>query len=159
MCIKACGITGHREIDNRYWDKIITELHNEIENAVNDGFTHFISGFAEGVDQVFAQIVIDKMENHPDITLEAAIPYQNRYLKLMRDYVTKQMLKKCVNIKIASETYHRGVFSLRNQYIVENSQRLIAVYDGRSIGGTLSTINMAKRRNKELKIISVYNSN
>lgn len=158
MCIKACGITGHRKIENKCWGKIVTRLNSEIENAVNSGFTHFISGFAEGVDQVFAQIVIDKMKSNPAITLEAAIPYKNRYLKLMSEYHTKKMLEKCANIKIASETYHPGVFSMRNRYIVEHSSRVIAVYDGRSAGGTLSTIKMAKKHSKDLKIIPVYDS-
>jgi hypothetical protein len=37
--------------------------------------------------------------------------------------------------------------------MVENSQRVIAVYDGRESGGTFYTINYAKPLQKELRII------
>ncbi|WP_330588573.1 MULTISPECIES: SLOG family protein [Eisenbergiella] len=34
-------------------------LHQELKKAVEDGFTVFLSGFADGVDQYFAEIVLE----------------------------------------------------------------------------------------------------
>ena len=38
------------------------ELRREVEEAIAEGYTRFISGFAEGVDLMFAAIVAEQME-------------------------------------------------------------------------------------------------
>ena len=40
-------------------------LRREIDSAVADGFTRFMSGFADGVDQYFAEIVLEKKKTYP----------------------------------------------------------------------------------------------
>lgn len=41
-------------------NKIKAALEHEIDAAVTDGFTCFMSGFADGVDQYFAELVLEK---------------------------------------------------------------------------------------------------
>ena len=41
--------------------------------AVADGFTRFMSGFADGVDQYFAKIVLEKKKTNPVLELIAVI--------------------------------------------------------------------------------------
>lgn len=43
----------------------------------------------------------------------------------------------------------------RNRFMVLQSRRVIAVYDGRERGGTLSTIRCAQRQNREVRIIQI----
>ena len=57
---KVCGVTGHREIPAEYMEQAEQGLRREIEKAIADGYTYFISGFADGADQLFAGIVLEK---------------------------------------------------------------------------------------------------
>ena len=56
--IKTCCVTGHRDIPEEKVDRIHSLLRREILAAIQDGYTHFISGFAFGADLLFADIVV-----------------------------------------------------------------------------------------------------
>lgn len=49
---KTCCVTGHRDLPQNEINKIKTALAHEIDAAVTDGFTCFMSGFADGVDSI-----------------------------------------------------------------------------------------------------------
>ena len=74
---KTCCVTGHRDIPQKEIDAIKTKLRQEVEKAISDGFTCFMSGFAEGVDQYFAEIVLEMKKANPALDLVAVIPYRN----------------------------------------------------------------------------------
>ena len=57
---KTCCVTGHRTIPESELERVREELEREIRIAVAEGYTHFISGFAEGADLLFADIVLRK---------------------------------------------------------------------------------------------------
>ena len=57
---KTCCVTGHRDLPQKEINHVKTALRREIDSAVADGFTRFMSGFADGVDQYFAKIVLEK---------------------------------------------------------------------------------------------------
>ena len=71
--MKSCCVTGHRTIAEEEIKYVWAKLRCEIEQAVADGFTRFLSGFAEGTDLIFAAIVTEVKKDNPAITLEAAI--------------------------------------------------------------------------------------
>lgn len=48
--------------------------------------------------------------------------------------------------------YGRGAGPVRNKLIISSSEKVIAFYNGVS-KGTLSSINFAKKQNKEIKIV------
>lgn len=100
---KVCGVTGHREIPAEYMEQAEQGLLREIEKAIADGYTYFISGFADGADQLFAGIVLEKAKENPVLHLEAAIPYRNRYKRLMEDERTRGMLEACTKVEVISE--------------------------------------------------------
>ena len=52
--VKTCCVTGHRELPVDKMETVRQELHREILLAIEDGYTAFLSGFAEGVDLIFA---------------------------------------------------------------------------------------------------------
>ena len=95
---KVCGVTGHREIPAEYMEQAEQGLRREIEKAIADGYTYFISSFADGADQLFAGIVLEKAKENPALRLEAAIPYRNRYKRLMEDERTRAMLEACAKV-------------------------------------------------------------
>ena len=100
---KVCGVTGHREIPAEYMEQAEQGLRCEIEKAIADGYTYFISGFADGADQLFAGIVLEKAKDNPALRLEAAIPYRNRYKRLVEDERTRAMLEACAKVEVISE--------------------------------------------------------
>ena len=153
---KSCCVTGHREIPAKQTEYVKYELRKEILLAINDGYTHFISGMAEGADLYFAAIVAELKTENPGITLEAAIPHRKRMDA--KDSTFQRLIKLCDSVHVTAETYSKGSYLNRNMYMVGKSERVIAVYDGRSTGGTEFTIRYAKTRDREIRIITVDNN-
>ena len=146
--LKTCCVTGHRDIPEQKKETITQLLRQEILKAIADGYTHFISGFATGADLMFADIVVQLKAVYP-ITLEAAIPYPGR---MKTPDKTFQRLIRCGDtVKIHSDCYFKGCYARRNRYMVDQSQRILAVYDGRTTGGTAATLRYAV--GKEVRVV------
>ena len=145
---KTCCITGHRNIPEDQLGYVKDEIQKEILQAVEDGYTHFISGFAGGADLMFAVIVAELKKENRSLTLEAAIPHENRLKS--KDQTFQDLLSVCDKVTVVCQRYHPGCFFTRNRYLVDNSSRILAVYDGREKGGTFYTIGYAQKHNKEM---------
>ena len=79
-------------------------------------------------------------------------PYLIRLMEKRRTY---EMLEACADVVVMQEKYHPSVYSHRNRYMAEHSDRVIAVYDGREKGGTVRTIRFAHQMKKEFREIPV----
>lgn len=145
---KTCCVTGHRDIPEQKKVTIPQLLRQEILKAIADGYTHFISGFATGADLLFADIVVQLKAVYP-IELEAAIPYLGRMKT--PDKTFQRLIRCCDTVKIHSDCYFEGCYARRNRYMVDQSQLIIAVYDGRTTGGTAATLRYAA--GKEVRIV------
>ena len=150
---KSCCVTGHRKIPAMQIPYVIEELRKQIQLAIESGYTHFISGMAEGTDLFFSKIVAEMKTVNSNITLEAAIPHRRRLNA--KDKTFQRLIKLCDSINVTAETYSEGAYINRNMYMVNKSGRVIAVYDGRDSGGTEFTIRFAKTRDKEIYIIPI----
>jgi uncharacterized phage-like protein YoqJ len=146
----TCCVTGHRDIRADKIQYVQTQLRQELLQAIQSGYTHFISGFAAGVDLIFAGIVADLKHEYP-ITLEAAIPYQDRVKS--PDKTFQCLLKECDIIKVHTDRYSKSCFMVRNRYMVDCSALVIAVHDSRKSGGTAATISYAHRMNRDVREI------
>ena len=145
---KTCCVTGHRDIPEERTDVIREYLYYEVISAIEDGYTHFISGFAAGADLLFADIVVELKEVCP-IMLEAAIPHPGRMKT--PDKAFQRLIRCCDVVKIHSDSYSKDCYMRRNRYMVNQSQRVIAVCDGRSTGGTADTVRYAK--GKDVRVV------
>ena len=150
---KTCCVTGHRDIPEDRIAYVEQELRREVLAAIQDGYTRFISGFAEGADLMFAAIVAEQKEHNPDLFLEAAIPYAGRLKTKNKQF--HELLRACDGIKIVCQEYAPSCFLERNRYMAGESQRVIAVYDGRERGGTLFTMRYAHSIGREVREIRV----
>lgn len=112
-----------------------------------------ISGFAEGVDLIAANIVIKEKMRNKDLFLEAAIPHSGRLKTKDNDF--QELFKKCNEKTIIQDEYTADCFSKKNKYMVNKSDLLIAVWDERKAGGTYQTIKYAEQQEKEIKIIYI----
>lgn len=154
--MKAICVTGHREIPSDKIEYVRQELRREAERAVEDGFTLFISGFAEGVDIEFAAIVAEMKAEIPALFLEAAIPHPGRMRT--KDTLFHKLIAQCNGVKIVSGEYSPDCYFVRNRYLIENSERVVAVFDGRQHGGTAQTMRMAVAKGCNLRIIDISNT-
>ena len=152
---KTCCVTGHRDLPQKEINYVKAALGREVDRAVADGYTCFMSGFGEGVDQYFAEIVLEKKKENPALELIAVIPYRKRLDSLNEKGRTHEMLEACAEVVVVQEEYHPSVYSRRSRYMAELSDRVIAVYDGREKGGTVRTIRFAHMLKKEFREIPV----
>ena len=148
----TCCVTGHRNIPADKIQYVQIQLRQELLQAIQSGYTHFISGFAAGVDLIFAGIVADLKREYP-ITLEAAIPYPGRMNT--PDEVFQYLLKECDIVKVHTGQYSKNCYIVRNCYMVDCSALVIAVHDGRKSGGTAATIRYAHRMERDIREIKL----
>lgn len=149
-CKHTCCVTGHRNIPVDKAELIRSKLISTIQTAIACGYTHFISGFAAGVDLMFAEIIAD-LKSSQAITLEAAIPYPGRMKT--SDMTFQRLIRVCDIVKVHSAGYLKKCYMVRNRYMVDHSSLVIAVYDGREMGGTAATVRYAMRKDLQICII------
>lgn len=81
-----CCVTGHRPkgfpfsygTDNVYYNTYLDVLCDTVEDLMYEGYSHFISGMADGVDLDFASIIVGLSNKLEGIILESALPYPLR---------------------------------------------------------------------------------
>lgn len=59
MELKTCCVTGHRNIPMEKQETVEARLRREVSQAIEEGYSRFLSGFAEGTDLLFAAIVAE----------------------------------------------------------------------------------------------------
>ena len=150
---KTCCVTGSLDIPAEWNLYIERELRREVMAAIENGYTRFISGFSKEVDFMFAAAVMEQRKRNKKISLEAALPYKNRLKTKNQRF--QQLLCLCSDIKIMSESYAPSCFMQCNRYLVRQSRRVIAVYDGQCHGGTLFTMRLAHTMDREVRVIWV----
>lgn len=161
---KVCCFTGHRpqslpfgfnEQDERCV-KLKRLLREEIERQITEeGVTHFISGMAIGVDMYAAEIVLDLKAKYPHITLESAIPCETQAVKWPSVLRERYYLiaSKCDKETTIQRHYTADCMHRRNRYMVDCSDTVIAVWDGRP-GGTGKTVAYAEAKGKIVILIN-----
>lgn len=158
-----CCFTGHRPEhlgkladESSEWCHQLKEiLSDEIDHAIADGYTDFYCGMARGVDTYAAEILLNKMSAYENLHLHAALPcpqqqlgWNERDKKRFENILTRVSSKT-----IISPNYTDTCMLTRNRFMVDNSQRVIAVWNGFFRGGTAYTVRYAKKENKEIHLI------
>ena len=141
---------GYDECDPRC-AQLKQRLRRVICAACDDGFRHFICGMANGCDLYFFDAARYLRLQHPEVTIEAAIPYAgqaDRWRPELRERYAYD-LRQCDYQTLVQEAYTPGCMMRRNRYMVDASRILIAAFDGRP-GGTARTLEYAARRRLEI---------
>ena len=147
-----CCFTGHRpEKLHKPEEQIKKDLEQAILQAVDDGFVTFISGMARGVDIWAAEIVLRLRESNPAIHLVAASPYRGFESRWSVDWQSRYnaILQQADLVRFVCPSYSRDCFQCRNEWMVDRSSRVIAVYNGEP-GGTRNTIEYANAKKDEV---------
>lgn len=162
---KTCCFTGHRP-NKLPWGKdenqsccrrFKFELRDILERKIRyEKYSHFITGMAMGIDMIAAEMIIKLKKKH-NITLEAAIPCEEQYRGWFKPYVDryKAILEQCDKITYIKKHYTLDCMKKRNQYMVNSSDLVIAVWNKDPHSGTAQTINYAKLIDKKILILDV----
>ncbi len=136
--------------------KIKYQLRRLIRGLIDKkNVTHFISGAALGVDTWAAEIVLELKEEYPNITLEAAVPccsQADRWNKKSQERYN-QLLSLCDKVTLVQERYTADCMMKRNMYMVDNSEYVIAVWNGKP-SGTGKTVFYAMENKKTVYCVS-----
>jgi len=141
-------ITGHRLIN---YQIVSQGIHQLTDLAIKRGITVFLTGMALGTDQMAAIIWTER-----HLTWKAILPCseQSNLWNYQQQIVYRKLLVHAHEVNILYPHYQRGVMQSRDQYLVNNSQLCLAVWDGRTEGGTYLTIQMARKAKLPLIIFN-----
>ena len=152
-----CAFTGHRpEKVVGSEGKIIVELRKEIVKAIDDGYRVFLTGMSSGVDLWAADIVIELRRYNKDLKLMSVIPFEGMEERWSVDWKKHYNLvrNQADHVHVLSDRYSSDVYQKRNQWLVNHSSRLIAVFNG-DPSGTGNTIQYAHEQGIPTHIIEV----
>jgi len=151
------AITGHRpnKLGNDYdlTSDLVKKIKYEIQHIITQinqpgSNLELITGMALGIDTLFAQIAIENK-----IPFTAAIPCINQDKMWIQKYkdLYHSILKHrlCSIIYVSDKEYDLECMNKRNEWMVNNCDLLIAVWDGTS-GGTANCVKYAKKKKKHI---------
>lgn len=151
--MKFCCITGPHDIPTEKIEYVRQALQREIEQAIADGFTGFLSDMDKGTNQEFAIIVAEKKKEIPGLFLEAVYPHPGR-MKAKSKRI-QELISQCNGSKLISQEYSRDCQFATNRYLLESAQRVIAVSDENTKSNTAQILRMAAAKELEVHVISL----
>lgn len=118
--MKTVCVTGHRPAklpwgykkEGPDYDEYIESLACTIADYLENGYDHFITGMALGVDMDFAETVIQFREHYDlDVKLECAIPCPNQTLKWSPTETAryKEILEKADKVTMRDFTVYPAI--------------------------------------------------
>ena len=126
-----------------------------IENAINDGFCYFWSGMALGFDMICVEVLLGLKQKYKHIKIIGALPCRNQaeFWPLKQQMRYDRLIAQLDDVRCINDKYIDPECMLeRNRFMIDNSSRLIALFDGKN-GGTKSTIEYAKKQGLEIIIL------
>ena len=165
--ILRCAFTGYRpeKLPFGYFEedlRCVTFKHRigcMTEALIRQGFSHFLSGGAQGVDTFAAEVVMSLRRKYDWVTLEIAIPFDgqpDRWDSYSQDRYRWICLQADILTWVSHE-YSADCMKKRNQYLVDHCDLLVAAYDGKP-GGTARTVAYANKQSRRVRIISPIES-
>lgn len=160
MCIiwvmKAVCLTGNRPQKmpfaehSREGGALKQRIRDAVIRLAAEGYSQFITGMALGADTYFAECVLELREEC-GITLEAAVPFHGQsggFCAADRARYEK-ILALADKVTVLSQHYTSQCYFVRNRYMVDNSDVVLAVDYGKA-GGTANTVAYAGRSRKRI---------
>ena len=150
---KACALSGHRVIKKDF-DR--ENLKKTIYGIIRSGYDIFYLGMARGFDMEGCRILEKYNEENTleKVKIIACIPCkdQDRYFseKEKKEYL--ECLDKCDEAVYISESYINGCMQIRNRYMIDRCDLLLA-YLYKNSGGTFYTVSYAQKKEKEIILV------
>lgn len=166
-----CCVSGHRphrfpwnyrDSECKEHQKYLRTMAVSVKKLIDEGYDCFISGGAIGVDTDFAEAVLQaKADFAPWIALELALPCpgHDRYWRSLDKLRIRRLLSAADKITYVSDRYTFSCMQKRNEYMVDESDMLLAVWNGIEKGGTFNTIAYARKKGIGIEIIDLIPQN
>jgi uncharacterized phage-like protein YoqJ len=148
------AFTGHRpdklggyKIPNPTYIRVCKKIDAKLRELKPD---RVISGMALGIDQWAAFIAIKL-----NIPFTAAVPFENQdnAWPFHSQYIYRMLLRFAIEkVVVSPGGYSAAKMQIRNQWMVDHCDILIAIWDG-TAGGTANCINYAKSIGKQIIFI------
>lgn len=156
---KTVCFTGHRpqklggyDEQNHINGPIRDAIRLFIKDKIFEGYSVFISGMAMGVDTWAAEEVIALRKEHKHIRLVAAIPFRGQESKwppeTQRRYHNLIAQSDRV-VEVCNPGYAPWKMQRRNEWMVDHSSLVFAVWDG-TPGGTANCVAYATKHEVEV---------
>ena len=155
-----CG-TGHRP--GKLWGYNLNHpMYQRVKAALKNYFKEqykktndltIISGMALGFDTIFAQVALELKAEGVPIKLVCAIPCLNHTSKWFKESVVEwQRIVDLADevVYVTNAEYTNACMQLRNEYMVNNSDVVIALFDG-TPGGTANCVKYAEKIGKKIE--------
>lgn len=152
--MRICAFTGHRptRFAFKYNEaaptcaKLKNVLAKQIARLYRCGVTQYLTGCALGVDMWAGEAVLALAEQYPELSLRCIVPFAGQE----RQWTTAQQARYNVLLQRSSQTV-----IIRDRYLVDNSDVLLAVYDGeaKKRSGTGYTVRYAQSTGKPVLLI------
>ena len=152
---KTCFFTGHRIIGNNELKAVKRLLNEELLNAVNSGFTHFITGGAVGFDTLAAEQIISMRTDYDMIRLILYLPCTDQsenWTESEKERFERILSEADEIYYVSREPYKKGCMKKRNYAMATASDMCIA-YLKKSSSGTAQAVKMA--RDKGIAVINI----
>ena len=163
--MKTLCVTGHRpeglpwkrNSESLLYKQFIEQLNLNVEYAITNGYTNFISGGALGIDSDFAMLILSLKNKYPTITLEIAVPCKTQSISWAEEEkaIYNYILQNADKVTVLSEKYYPLCMLRRNEYMVDKSDCVLCCFNGVKKGGTYSTIKYAQKQNKNFLLIDL----
>lgn len=137
-------VTGHRPQRLRGQEKRISaEMARLVAKLKPD---KAISGMAAGADQIWAMAALDG-----GIPLYCYFPYPRQKYHPQEQYI----MENATGVRNICSEYSRESYYIRDCAMVDDSDVVIAVWDGMEQGGTWNTIKYAREKGKKIYYINI----
>jgi uncharacterized phage-like protein YoqJ len=149
---KVVGVTGHRPqklaaSPDCFGDKVLKQLIKLALKSLRElEPRQVITGMALGWDFAIAIAAL-----HLEIPIIAAVPFEGQDSKWPEQSRIryKNILKKITRqggeiIIVSPGAYSARKMQIRNEFIVDNCNLLLALWDGKNSGGTYNAVNYAQ---------------
>lgn len=155
-----CCFTGHRPEKLHSSERLVkAALAREIWTAYQEGFHTFLTGMARGTDIWAGELVLRLRSSHQDVHLICVLPHPNfekNWIAGWQERYNAIRYQADYEITIC-ETVCRSAYQRRNEWLVDHSARVIAVYNGTK-GGTRNTIEYAMKRGVQIHYAKGWNN-
>ena len=150
MDVRACAMTGHRNITHALERGLEKRLLDVIEELAAQGTEVFYTGGAQGFDTLAALCVL-RLRDKLGIRLCVCVPFekQDRRFDGIGKDLYRRILSDADEVVYVSDGYGKNVYHKRNRYMVDRSEVCVAFLESDS-GGTFYTVEYARRKGKKI---------
>lgn len=161
-------VTGHRKLvpagwsgppwpeashEVKAWHERITELMVRVIMAfIEAGVHECVTGMAIGADTLFGEAVVRVKQTH-QMALVAAVPFAGQETKWPTSSQSRyrDLLSRADQVVTVSPgSYTAAKMQVRNMWMVDHSQFVLAVWDGKRSGGTWNCLQYAAQMHRPI---------